>query len=588
MVDSREALEIGVDHRLRLVGIDLQPLGQTPARDAVENGEVDRLGAGTGVALLTAKQFARGAIVDVLAGGKGLFQRRDIGNMRRQPELDLAIVGSQYDIAGRGHKGLPDLPPDFGADRNILQIGLGRGQASGLRPAQRIGGVNPSGLRVNLLLQRIGIGGFQLRQLPPVDDLLGNRFAVAGQPLEHRNIGRILPRLALLATLEAKLAEQDFTKLLGAADRETLPGQFVDLQFQLGHLLGKGGREPRQLLTVHQHAGCFHPGNHRHQRPVDHLVDPRRPLRHHPQAQNLPEPQRHIRILGTIFGRLVQRHLGKADRLLAGPRQRLEADAFMAEMQFGQFIHTMAMQAGVEVEAHHQRVVKRRDPDIMLGQHAHVIFQILPDLEHRIILEQRFQFRQCLVEPDLLRRLAEHVAAGMTERDIAGLIGAGGQADTDDPGSHAFQAVGLEIDRADTLFGRPDNPLVERRDCLHAFIVRAVNCRGIGQFGNRLGGSAVGYIGILRLGMAIPAQLSEQAVEAVMREKFAQRRVRNILDQETLQRIRQRTIVPERHQDPRQPRLLGIFDQIVAHLRFLHLRRRLQHAFDIAIFVDQL
>ena len=43
--DAREALEIAVDHRLRLVRRDLQPLGEAPARDAVEDREVDRLRA---------------------------------------------------------------------------------------------------------------------------------------------------------------------------------------------------------------------------------------------------------------------------------------------------------------------------------------------------------------------------------------------------------------------------------------------------------------------------------------------------------------------------------------------------------------
>ena len=331
--------------------------------------------------------------------------------------------------------------------------------------------MNPPGLGIDLFLQRIGIGRFQLRQLPPVDDFLGNLLAVAGQPFEHRNIGRILPRLALLATLQPKLAEQDFTQLLGAADRETLSGQFVDLLLQLLHFLGKGRRQPRQLLAVDQHPGRLHARDHRHQRPVNHLVNPRHPLRNHPQAQDFPEPKRHIGVFRTIFGCLVERHFGEPDRLLAGPGQRFEADAFMTQMLFRQFIHAMAVETRVEVEAHHQRIVKRRDPDIMLRQHPHVIFQILPDLEHRVILKQRLQLRQCILQTDLLRRLAEHVVAGMAERNIAGLIGTGGKTDADDSRSDAFQTVGLQIHRANPLIGSAGDPLVERRDRLHAFIL---------------------------------------------------------------------------------------------------------------------
>jgi len=45
--------------------------------------------------------------------------------MRRQPKLNLRIVSRQQDIAILWHKGLADLPSDGGADRDILQIGIG-------------------------------------------------------------------------------------------------------------------------------------------------------------------------------------------------------------------------------------------------------------------------------------------------------------------------------------------------------------------------------------------------------------------------------------------------------------------------------
>ena len=181
--------------------------------------------------------------MNILAIGKGLFQRGDVGDMRRQPEFDLAIVGSKDDIPRRGDKGLPDLPADGGTDRNILQVRFGRGQAPGLRATERIGRVDAPGLRVDLFLQRVGISGLEFCQLPPVDHFLRNRLAIAGQPLEHRDIGRILPRLAFFAALQAELAEKDFSQLLRAADREALSGKLVDLLFQFFHFLGKGRRE---------------------------------------------------------------------------------------------------------------------------------------------------------------------------------------------------------------------------------------------------------------------------------------------------------------------------------------------------------
>ena len=64
--------------------------------------------------------------MDILSGGKGLLERIDIGDMRRQPQLDLAIVGGEDDMPGRSNNGLPDLTSDLGPDWKILQIRFGR------------------------------------------------------------------------------------------------------------------------------------------------------------------------------------------------------------------------------------------------------------------------------------------------------------------------------------------------------------------------------------------------------------------------------------------------------------------------------
>ncbi len=64
--------------------------------------------------------------MDILAIGEGLFQTVDPGHMRGQPQFDLRIVSGEQDIAAFRHKGLADGAPDLGADRDVLQIGIGR------------------------------------------------------------------------------------------------------------------------------------------------------------------------------------------------------------------------------------------------------------------------------------------------------------------------------------------------------------------------------------------------------------------------------------------------------------------------------
>ena len=340
--DAGEALIIAADHVLRLVCADLQPPRQAPARNAVEDGEVDRLGASARVAIDLAEQLLGRGGVNVLAIGEGVAQRRHIGHMRRQPQLDLAIVGRQDDIAGLGDEGVADLPPDFGADRDILQIGIGGGQAAGLRPGQRIAGMDPAAILVDLRLQRVGIGGFELRQLPPFQHLGGDRRALRLELFKDRDVGRIGAGLALLAALVTHLVEQDPAQLLGRSDREGLPRNLVDFRLQRRDAGGEFGRQARQRLAIHLDAAMLHARDHPDQRPVDQFVDAVGALIGDAGLEPLPQAQRHVRILGSIFGCAVERHFGKADLVLAGADHLLEADAFMAQMLARRLVHAMA------------------------------------------------------------------------------------------------------------------------------------------------------------------------------------------------------------------------------------------------------
>ena len=125
-LNAGKALEIGVDHRLSLIRFNFQPAGQPPARDAVKNGEVDGFGLGPCVTADLSKHFRCRAGMDVLARGKGLLQGRHVRHMCGQPKLDLGIVRREQHIAILWHKCLADLPTDGCADRDVLQVRIGR------------------------------------------------------------------------------------------------------------------------------------------------------------------------------------------------------------------------------------------------------------------------------------------------------------------------------------------------------------------------------------------------------------------------------------------------------------------------------
>jgi hypothetical protein len=89
-----------------------------------------------------------------------------------EAKLDLAVVGREDDIAGLGDEGVADAAADLGSDRDVLEVGVGRGEAAGLGARQRVAGVDPAGFLVDLLLQRVGVGRFELGELAPFEHQL--------------------------------------------------------------------------------------------------------------------------------------------------------------------------------------------------------------------------------------------------------------------------------------------------------------------------------------------------------------------------------------------------------------------------------
>src|SRR3546814_1201356 len=96
---------------------------------------------------------------------------------------------------------------------------------------------------------------------------------------------------------------------------------------------------------------------------------------------------------------------------------------------------------------HHQRIVIRRDGDAVLREHADVIFEVVPDLEHRFVGEKRVEAPDRVGERHLLGLFGEHVDATMAERDVTGAAGRGRHADADERAGDAVEARGPGCDR---------------------------------------------------------------------------------------------------------------------------------------------
>src|SRR3546814_17051691 len=97
--------------------------------------------------------------------------------------------------------------------------------------------------------------------------------------------------------------------------------------------------------------------------------------------------------------------------------------------------------ARVEVEAHYQRVVIRRDVDAAPVENHPVEFEIVADLEDRLILEQRLQLGEGESGVDLRRAIRKQVVPAMLQRAVDGAAATGRQADADAVGGDEVPAV---------------------------------------------------------------------------------------------------------------------------------------------------
>ena len=112
------------------------------------------------------------------------------------------------------------------------------------------------------------------------------------------------------------------------------------------------------------------------------------------------------------------------------------------------------------------RVIDRIKPDapvMRTHQNVAVIFQIVPDFQHRLILEQWFQHGDGIIESDLLgdRRLRikskpslpvrRHRTSPVAKRHIAGPPGCQRHGDADKLGRRRVQRACLGIDGKITL-----------------------------------------------------------------------------------------------------------------------------------------
>ena len=81
------------------------------------------------------------------------------------------------------------------------------------------------GTRVDLFLQRIGIGTFQFRKAAPFQNFFNDVMSLYRQFFKNIDIRGPLPRFRFAAALQAHLVEQNLADLFGRSHIERRSGQ---------------------------------------------------------------------------------------------------------------------------------------------------------------------------------------------------------------------------------------------------------------------------------------------------------------------------------------------------------------------------
>ena len=102
-------------------------------------------------------------------------------------------------------------------------------------------------------------------------------------------------------------------------------------------------------------------------------------------------------------------------------------------MDLGELVEPVAVERAVEHERHQHRAVGRRERDACAREHGHVVFDVLPDLENALVVEERLQTRQRVLARNLRRRRGElTLGRVMAQGDIGRVAGLERERDADE------------------------------------------------------------------------------------------------------------------------------------------------------------
>ena len=106
----------------------------------------------------------------------------------------------------------------------------------------------------------------------------------------------------------------------------------MNLPFQSRHRLREFPGEARENRPIDGDPAPLHRGERRDHRTLQRLVNIRHALGDEARLQHAPQAQTNVRVLGGVFGRLVQRDARETDEIASRAGDRAKGDILVPEM----------------------------------------------------------------------------------------------------------------------------------------------------------------------------------------------------------------------------------------------------------------
>jgi len=406
-LDRAVAGEVVVDKLLRLGHAHADAARESEGALPVDDPEVDGLALR---AHLAGNLFDWHAVdlggdeaVYIPVRGEGLHQGLVLREVRQQPQLDLRVVGAEDAVALPGRdKRRPDFPPQFGPDRDVLQV-----RPAGAEPAGRgyrlvERGMHPVCPRIDKCSQFIDVGILELREGAVVEDEVGDGV-VLGEFFEDCGVGAAAG-FADSDGGELEFVEENCGQLLGGIDVEYCPGVVVDLVGEVfegfgdlaGHFSQDAGVEG-DAVELH----CGEDGDEGHLDLLEEGVD--LGLVFEAGLEVEVEAVGYVGVLGGVFGGRGRVDHVEGELVFALADEVGDRDAAVVEEVEGHCVHRVLAGRVEAVGGYHRVEVDALDGQAGVGEYEQVVLDILADLFHVFVGQNRRQVGADLFEGQVLR-----------------------------------------------------------------------------------------------------------------------------------------------------------------------------------------